>query len=178
MKEHFSSFGDLSTVEVEDFDHYNDSANPELSDSRSARITFTTRRSAEKAFTNGKCLQGHNLKFMWLTTSSNPTSSSGRESSSTSTTKGPPEAEGRTGNEVSGASTSTTGISTRHVSELASTSGNGEAVSSEEVNGGDKPVGLVEACGGSPTVMSPSQKQSPKAYDVIHEDSHDVKNAE
>ncbi|KAI3845250.1 hypothetical protein MKW98_009316 [Papaver atlanticum] len=178
LKEHFSSFGDLSTVEVEDFEHCNDSANPELSDSRSARITFTTRRSAEKAFTNGKCLQGHNLKFMWLTTSSNSTSNSGRESSSTSTTRGPPEAEGRTGNAVSGASTSTTGISTRHVSEPASTSGNGEAVSSEEVSGGDKPVGLVEACGGSPTVMSPSQKQSPKAYDVIPEDSHDVKNAE
>ncbi|KAI3985624.1 hypothetical protein MKX01_033907 [Papaver californicum] len=178
LKEHFSSFSDLSTVEVEDFELRNNSASPELSGSRSARVTFTTRRSAEKAFTNGKCLQGHNLKFMWLTTSSNSTSNSGRESSSTSTTKGPPEAEVLTGNAVSGASTLSTGISTRNVSELASTSGNGEAVSSEEVNGGDKPMGLVEACVGIPT-MSPSQKQSPKAYDdVIHEVGHDVINAE
>ncbi|KAI3981476.1 hypothetical protein MKX01_007403 [Papaver californicum] len=177
LKDHFSSFGDLSTIEVEDFEPRNISASPELSDSHSARVTFTTRRSAEKAFTNGKCLQGHNLKFMWLTSSSNSTSNSGRESSSTSTTKGPPEAEVLTGNAVSGASTSSTGISTRNVSELASTSGNGEAVCSEEVNGGNKPMGLVEAFGGSPT-MSPSQKQSPKAYDVVHEDSHDVINAE
>ncbi|MCL7051404.1 hypothetical protein MKW94_002399 [Papaver nudicaule] len=178
LKEHFSSFGDLSTVELEDFEPRNNSASSELSDSRSARVTFTTRRSAEKAFTNGKCLQGHNLKFMWLTTSSNSTSNSGRESSLTPTTKGLPEAEVLNGNVVSGAPTSSAGKSTCHVSEPASTTVNGEAVSSEEVTGGDKPMGLVEAHAGDLTVMSPSQKQSPKAHDVIHEDSHDVKNAD
>ena len=53
----------------------------------SACITFTTRRSAERAFVNGKCWQDHNLKFMWLT-SSNSRSDSGGSENSPSTHKG------------------------------------------------------------------------------------------
>ena len=65
MKEHFSTFGALSNVELEDLEP-NDS---EASKICSAHISFTTRRSAEKAFVNGKCWQGNNLQFMWLTSS-------------------------------------------------------------------------------------------------------------
>ena len=77
MKEHFSSYGDLSTVELEDLDV----SESEASKSCSACITFTTRRSAERAFVNGKCWQDHNLKFMWLTSSNSRIDSGGRENS-------------------------------------------------------------------------------------------------
>ena len=83
MKEHFSSYGDLSTVELEDMDV----SESEASKICSACITFTTRRSAERAFVNGKCWQDHNLKFMWLT-SSNSRSDSGGSENSPSTHKG------------------------------------------------------------------------------------------
>lgn len=33
----------------------------------SARVSFTTRRSAERAFSHGKSWQGHKLQFLWLT---------------------------------------------------------------------------------------------------------------
>ncbi|KAH1080691.1 hypothetical protein J1N35_020452 [Gossypium stocksii] len=35
----------------------------------SARITYSTCRSAEKAYANSKCWQGDNLQFSWLTSS-------------------------------------------------------------------------------------------------------------
>lgn len=65
LKEHFTQFGELSAVELEDV-QVNDSTQQE------AHITFTTRWTAEKAFINGKSWKEHNLKFIWLT----PTSSS------------------------------------------------------------------------------------------------------
>ncbi|XP_075674568.1 zinc finger CCCH domain-containing protein 41 [Castanea sativa] len=88
LKEHFSSYGDLSTVELEDIDV----SESEASKICSACITFTTRRSAERAFVNGKCWQDHNLKFMWLT-SSNSRSDSGGSENSPSTHKGHSEPE-------------------------------------------------------------------------------------
>ncbi|TKY50463.1 Zinc finger CCCH domain-containing protein 41 [Spatholobus suberectus] len=70
LKEHFSPYGELSAVELEDV-QVNDSNQQE------AHITFTTRWAAERAFINGKCWKDHNLKFMWLipTSSSNVTGS-------------------------------------------------------------------------------------------------------
>lgn len=83
MKEHFSSYGDLSNVELEDLE----ASESEGLKNCSARITFAARRSAERAFVNGKCWQGHNLKFMWLT-SSNSRSDLGVRENSPSTQKG------------------------------------------------------------------------------------------
>lgn len=74
MKEHFSSYGDISNLELED----QQAGESEASKNCSARITFTTRRSAERAFGDGKCWQGHTLEFMWLTSSD---SAGGRENS-------------------------------------------------------------------------------------------------
>jgi RNA-binding protein 26 len=52
LKEHFSSYGDLSNVELEDLEA-NES---EGLKNCSACITFTARRSAERAYVNGKML--------------------------------------------------------------------------------------------------------------------------
>ncbi|XP_061373486.1 zinc finger CCCH domain-containing protein 41 [Gastrolobium bilobum] len=70
LKEHFLPYGELSAVEVEHV-QANDCSQEE------AHITFTTRRAAERAFSDGKCWKDHNLKFMWLapTNSSNATGS-------------------------------------------------------------------------------------------------------
>ncbi|XP_020226041.1 zinc finger CCCH domain-containing protein 41 [Cajanus cajan] len=74
LKEHFSPYGELSTVELEDV-QVNDSSQQE------AHLTFTTRWAAEKAFTNGKCWKDQNLKFMWLTPSSSSNATGSRERS-------------------------------------------------------------------------------------------------
>ncbi|CAL5325281.1 unnamed protein product [Camellia sinensis] len=62
LKEHFSAYGELSSVELEDVE----SIDAVASKNCSALISFTTRRSAERAFASGECWQGHNLQFMWL----------------------------------------------------------------------------------------------------------------
>ena len=89
MKEHFSPYGDLSNAELEDLESREGDSELEKSKDCSARITFTTRRSAERAFLNGKCWEGHDLKFMWLTSSISSNDHSGRENSPSTTPKGP-----------------------------------------------------------------------------------------
>lgn len=86
LKEHFSLYGDNSTVDLEDLETDDGGNGTEVSRSCSARITFTDRRSAEKAFANGKCWQGHNLQFMWLT-STNSSKDHGVKENSPSTPK-------------------------------------------------------------------------------------------
>ncbi|KAL6994388.1 hypothetical protein U1Q18_012493 [Sarracenia purpurea var. burkii] len=87
LKEHFSAYGDLSAVEVKD----GECSDPVSPKNCSAHVSFTTRHSAESAFTNGKCWQGHNLQFMWLA-SSNPSNDSGSRENSPSTSKTPSDA--------------------------------------------------------------------------------------
>lgn len=58
LKEHFSPYGDLSKVQVDDID-------PSTSNV-TAQIHFRTRHAAEKAFLCGKTWKGHNLRFVWL----------------------------------------------------------------------------------------------------------------
>ncbi|KAI7739558.1 hypothetical protein M8C21_014562 [Ambrosia artemisiifolia] len=70
LKEHFSQFGDLSKVELDDLEPA-DSNNDSGTGKCSARVYFRTRHSAEKAFSSGKFWNGHNLQFTWLK-SSNP----------------------------------------------------------------------------------------------------------
>lgn len=43
-----------------------------VSSNVSARVSFTTRRSAERAFVQGKSWQGHKLQFLWATSVHNP----------------------------------------------------------------------------------------------------------
>ncbi|RAL46893.1 hypothetical protein DM860_005172 [Cuscuta australis] len=62
LKEHFCSFGELSSVELEGGENQNELGTSILY----ARISFVSRRSAEKAFMNGKSCQGHTLQFKWL----------------------------------------------------------------------------------------------------------------
>lgn len=67
MKEHFSTYGDLSSVELEESELQSDDAS--VSSGVSARISFTTRWFAEKAFLHGKSWQSHKLQFTWVTSS-------------------------------------------------------------------------------------------------------------
>ncbi|KAL5216080.1 hypothetical protein ABZP36_007481 [Zizania latifolia] len=69
LKDHFMSFGELSSVVLEDTEAYNHDATLKPSLSCSACVTYTTRQSAEKAFIGGKSCKGHTLRFMWLTAS-------------------------------------------------------------------------------------------------------------
>lgn len=69
MADHFSSFGELSSVFLEDTEAHNHDATLKPSLSCSACVTYTTRQSAEKAFIGGKSCKGHTLRFMWLTAS-------------------------------------------------------------------------------------------------------------
>ncbi|XP_073041016.1 zinc finger CCCH domain-containing protein 41-like [Primulina eburnea] len=65
LEEHFNTYGDLSSVELEE-------SQPKEGDDApsargvSARISFATRRSAEKAFVNGKSWKGYPLQFTWF----------------------------------------------------------------------------------------------------------------
>ncbi|KVI09192.1 zinc finger CCCH domain-containing protein 41-like isoform X1 [Cynara cardunculus var. scolymus] len=68
LKEHFSPFGDLSKVELDSLDPADGNNDPGTA-KYSARVYFTTRHSAEKAFSSGKCWNGHNLQFSWLKSS-------------------------------------------------------------------------------------------------------------
>ncbi|RCV33354.1 hypothetical protein SETIT_7G077600v2 [Setaria italica] len=69
LADHFSSFGELSSVVLEHTEAHNHDATLKPSLSCSACVTYTTRQSAEKAFIGGKSCKGHTLRFMWLTAS-------------------------------------------------------------------------------------------------------------
>ncbi|MCO5610861.1 hypothetical protein L7F22_065103 [Adiantum nelumboides] len=58
--EHFSCFGEVSNVEVDDVN-------------KGVKVTFHTRRAAEKAFLQGRCYQGTSLCFSWVKQSSSIT---------------------------------------------------------------------------------------------------------
>ena len=68
LKEHFSHFGDVINVELEDTVDKNNEG---------FRVTFSTRSGAELAFTQGKWCQGITLQFSWV----NPSSSVANASS-------------------------------------------------------------------------------------------------
>ncbi|MCD7462939.1 hypothetical protein HAX54_049651 [Datura stramonium] len=68
LKEHFSTFGDLPSVELEDLEPQDCNNGSEMQNT-SARISFRSRRSAERAYLSGKCWQDQTLHFMWLQSS-------------------------------------------------------------------------------------------------------------
>lgn len=85
IRDHFSLYGVVSNVEIEDS---GEEESPKgLNDSEamkncSARVSFATRQSAERAFMNGKSWHGFNLQFAWIISSIPSTSRSSGESSS------------------------------------------------------------------------------------------------
>ncbi|KAF5740402.1 zinc finger CCCH domain-containing protein 41 [Tripterygium wilfordii] len=81
LKEHFSSYGHLSMVELEDVEALDSSDSSGTNKNCSACITFKTRHSAELAYLNGKCWQGHTMQFMWLTSCNSSRDPTGREKS-------------------------------------------------------------------------------------------------
>ncbi|KAH9622341.1 hypothetical protein KSS87_000967 [Heliosperma pusillum] len=85
LKDHFSSFGEISDVKIECSGE--EQSGSDFTDSESmtncfARVSFATRHAAERAFLNGKTWQGLNLQFSWVATSLPSSSRSSGESSS------------------------------------------------------------------------------------------------
>ncbi|KAL3629192.1 hypothetical protein CASFOL_026414 [Castilleja foliolosa] len=64
LEEHFSTYGELSLVELEE--SLQDTNDASVSCNVSARVSFTARHFAEKAFSHGKSWQKHKLQFTWL----------------------------------------------------------------------------------------------------------------
>lgn len=72
LKEHFSSYGEVSKVELEDNPSTDSGKDHEThSENRAACVTFVKRTAAEKALANGKCWQEHMLQLVWVTRQSN-----------------------------------------------------------------------------------------------------------
>ncbi|KAJ0230088.1 Zinc finger CCCH domain-containing protein 41 [Hirschfeldia incana] len=69
LKEHFSSYGEVSKVELEDTASTDSGKDQDETHSRSvaACVTFVKRSAAEKAFANAKSWQGHTLQLAWVT---------------------------------------------------------------------------------------------------------------
>ncbi|KAL3686558.1 hypothetical protein R1sor_009132 [Riccia sorocarpa] len=66
LKDHFAMFGELSDVEVEGAEGQKADVS-KLGEIHSVRVSFATRRSAERAYTQGKWLQGQCLQLVWVT---------------------------------------------------------------------------------------------------------------
>ncbi|KAJ6799989.1 zinc finger CCCH domain-containing protein 27 [Iris pallida] len=71
LKDHFSRFGVISSLVLEEPEAHTENADSKLSNNCSAAISFANRQSAEKAYQAGKCWEGHNLQFKWLTVTPN-----------------------------------------------------------------------------------------------------------
>ncbi|KAJ4900984.1 Zinc finger CCCH domain-containing protein 41 [Raphanus sativus] len=75
LKEHFSSYGEVSKVELEEDASTDGGKDQDETDkenrNRAACITFVKRSAAEKAFANAKCWQEHTLQLKWVTRQSN-----------------------------------------------------------------------------------------------------------
>lgn len=157
LKEYFSSYGDLSAVELEDEPSDYDGVGSETLKNCSACVTFTTRRSAERAFLNGKCWQGKNLKFVWLTSSTFSNEPGSGQNSST------PNCLVDTDQSVEKLACSD--------SQEASASGNGEPENSE-INNGTSPIELQEVlrCHSASILgEAESQKCEPSPTSISHE---------
>uniref|UniRef100_K4AW77 RRM domain-containing protein n=1 Tax=Solanum lycopersicum TaxID=4081 RepID=K4AW77_SOLLC len=65
LKEYFSTFGDLLSVQLEDLEPQDCHNGSEVLNT-SARVSFRSHRSAKRAYLNGKCWQDQTLHFTWL----------------------------------------------------------------------------------------------------------------
>ncbi|ESQ32693.1 hypothetical protein EUTSA_v10003632mg [Eutrema salsugineum] len=73
LKEHFSSYGEVSKVELEGSASIDSGKNQDetYNENCGACVTFVKRSAAEKAFANAKCWQEHMLQLVWVTRQSN-----------------------------------------------------------------------------------------------------------
>ncbi|CAD5182513.1 unnamed protein product [Musa acuminata subsp. malaccensis] len=71
LQDHFSSFGDLASIVLEEHGERSDNDGMKTPENFCAHITFTSCDSAERAYVGGQCWQGHSLHFMWLSESDN-----------------------------------------------------------------------------------------------------------
>ncbi|XP_010554054.1 PREDICTED: zinc finger CCCH domain-containing protein 41-like [Tarenaya hassleriana] len=70
LKEHFSAFGEISKVDIEDEGPSDGGGAKEKDTSnknREIHVTFSKRSAAENAFANGKCWKGNVLQLVWVT---------------------------------------------------------------------------------------------------------------
>ncbi|XP_024369007.1 zinc finger CCCH domain-containing protein 27 isoform X2 [Physcomitrium patens] len=65
VRDHFAAFGELSSVEVEDAEGHKADPEQTWSTNSSVRISYTTRRSAERAMTQGRWFHGQSLNLVW-----------------------------------------------------------------------------------------------------------------
>lgn len=70
VRDYFAVFGELSSVEVEDVDNHKTGLGQPLNTNGSIRISYSTRRSAERAMTQGRWFHGQSLNLAWVSTSS------------------------------------------------------------------------------------------------------------
>lgn len=75
VREHFAVFGELSSVEVEDVDGHKMGLGQPLNMNNPIRVSYTTRRSAERAMTQGRWFHGQSLNLAWASTASTNRSS-------------------------------------------------------------------------------------------------------
>ncbi|XVE84011.1 hypothetical protein DITRI_Ditri16bG0134600 [Diplodiscus trichospermus] len=150
LKEHFLQFGDLSSVELEDLENYDDMGSEALKNC-SVVLAYSTRRSAEIAYVNGKYWKGNNLRFTWLTSSNSNNGPGGKEASS-STPKGPSRADVQTEEKL-----------VRSASQEVGSSGNGESENSKGESSFDRmELPEVSEHSASPTSRVEESPESPK----------------
>lgn len=70
IREHFAVFGELSSVEVEDVENYKADSGQSLNVSSPVRVSYTTRRCAERAMAQGRWFHGQSLNLAWVSISS------------------------------------------------------------------------------------------------------------
>lgn len=63
LKHHFQFFGEVVSVEIEDSDRQGE---PNSTEQATAKVTFSTRSAAEKAYGQGRWFQGAPLQFSWV----------------------------------------------------------------------------------------------------------------
>lgn len=135
-------------MDLEDLD-LEDGGGELVTSKNSARIDFATRHPAERAFLNGKCWKGHNMQFVWLTSSSSSKDNSGKENPSSSS-KVCTDANGLPAGEVASTASQKTTVSREGESEI-----------SERRESGAEYMAPDEELDSSLTAMS-SEKKSPE----------------
>uniref|UniRef100_A0A2P2M2E8 Rrm/rnp domain n=1 Tax=Rhizophora mucronata TaxID=61149 RepID=A0A2P2M2E8_RHIMU len=82
LKDYFSSYGEVSSVELEDVELSDGGGDEsEMFRNCSARVTYKTHISAGRAYVEGKCWEGNNMQFVWVISGSSIKDPGARENS-------------------------------------------------------------------------------------------------